>query len=414
MLASSLKSRFRNQQGVSLIVVMSLTMMLLALAAGAIKLVISFMKTTSQVEQANVAYLAAEGGVEMALYDLSAYKDGYQTDSNQDVCGPAVNSSATVNFSATCNATNDYRFANFSGKDFSNAYKLSLGRGFWRLFSRTLPSQAGGDYIIPNPYFIGNKDGILSSAEKGILAKSQSFGVSLLKDKGDISAVDIPIHDRFDWVKAGVVQNLLLDPGAIWNPNYNSTDADEALLTWTLSAIDSAGEEHTLQGVVNEADFDDSCGDGRDPTCFLLDLNNDSPSPDAFASDPLVGEDINRNLPSSGTSAATDYNRVSGVKETFQWSTPAGFINDLNNSLDNAGILDWGDAWLSVSLIGTLSETSGVASNTLSYRFMSDQQWADEFTYIVSEGFSGTIKQTIETRFRRGSAIPIFSYVIFQ
>ncbi|MDD3066999.1 MAG: hypothetical protein PHO48_04195 [Candidatus Gracilibacteria bacterium] len=410
MLVSSLKSRFRNQQGVSLIVVMSLTMMLLALAAGATKLVVSFMKTTSQVEQANVAYLAAEGGVEMALYDLAAYKDGYQTDYNQDVCGAGINFTTTSNFTGVCSAANDYRFANFSGKDFSNFHALSLGRGFWRLFSRTLPSQAGGDYIMPNPYFVGNKDGILTSDERGTLTKSQSFGVSLLTDGGDLTASEI--HNRFTWVQNGVAQNILFDPGANWHPSNGESDA-EALMTWTLSAIDSAGEEHTLQGVVNEGDFTDACGDGRN-TCFLLDLNNDSPSPDAFDSNPLVGEDINRNLLSSETSYENDYNRVSGVKEIFQWSTPAGFIDDLNNSLDNSGILDWGDAWLSVSLIGTLSETSGVASNSLSYKFTSDQQWADEYTYIVSEGFSGGIKQTIETRFRRGSAIPIFSYVIFQ
>ncbi|MDD5179176.1 MAG: hypothetical protein PHY86_02825, partial [Candidatus Gracilibacteria bacterium] len=256
----------------------------------------------------------------------------------------------------------------------------------------------------------GNKDGILTSDERGTLTKSQSFGVSLLTDGGDLTASEI--HNRFTWVQNGVAQNILFDPGANWHPSNGESDA-EALMTWTLSAIDSAGEEHTLQGVVNEGDFTDACGDGRN-TCFLLDLNNDSPSPDAFDSNPLVGEDINRNLLSSETSYENDYNRVSGVKEIFQWSTPAGFIDDLNNSLDNSGILDWGDAWLSVSLIGTLSETSGVASNSLSYKFTSDQQWADEYTYIVSEGFSGGIKQTIETRFRRGSAIPIFSYVIFQ
>jgi hypothetical protein len=410
MFSASLKSRFQNQQGVSLIIVMSLTLMLLALAAGAIKLVITFMKTTSQVEQANGAYLAAEGGVEMALYDLSAYKDGYQTDSNQEVCGSAVDFRANTNFHGTCSADNDYRFVNFSGKDSSGIYDLSKGRGFWRLFSRTLLSQGGVDYIIPNPYFVGDKNGLLAENERGILAKSRSFGVSLMRDGGDLTAGSVA--DRFSWVDDGISQKLILDPGDDWNPSQGLGD-EEILLTWTLSAIDSDREEHTLQGVVNEGDFTEDCGDGRN-VCFILDLNNDFVSPDTFSSHPLVGEDINRNLPSAETSGATDFNRVSGVKETYQWSTPAGFIRDLGDSLTDAGVPDWNDAWLSVSLIGTLSETSGVASNHLGYKFTSQQQWADEFTYIVSEGFSGMIKQTIETRFRRGAAIPIFSYVIFQ
>lgn len=404
------KSRLGNQQGVSLIIVMTLTMLLLALAAGAVKLVLTFMRTTSQVQEANAAYFAAEGGVEMALYDLSAYKDGYQTDPNQSVCGAAVNFTATTNFNGTCSATNNYRFANFARNDFSNFHALSLGRGFWRLFSRTLPSQSGGEYVIPNPYFVGDKNGILSASERGNLTKSQSFGVSLLKDNGDLTATEI--HNRFTPVADGVAQALLLDSGPDWNPSDGASD-EEALLTWTLSAIDANGEEHTLQGVVNEADFNDNCGDSRN-TCFILNLNDDSPSPDAFDSNPLVGEDINRNLPSSQLSHTGDYNRVSGVREEYQWSTPAGFITDLNDSLNSAVIPDWGDAWLSVSLIGTLSETSGVPSNSFNYEFTSDQQWSDEYTYIVSEGFAGTIKQTIETRFRRGAAIPIFSYVIFQ
>ena len=74
----------------------------------------------------------------------------------------------------------------------------------------------------------------------------------------------------------------------------------------------------------------------------------------------------------------------------------------------------WHDARLSINLIGTLAETSGVTSNSLRYKVVSDEEISDEYTYIVSEGFAGTVKQTIEMRFRRQATIPIFSYAIFQ
>ncbi|MFH1375365.1 MAG: hypothetical protein ABIH35_01705 [Patescibacteria group bacterium] len=407
-------SSLRDTRGVSLLIVIGLTAMILMLATGAVRLVVAFMQTAHQVERANVAYEAAEAGIELALYDLVAYRDGYEVDPNQSVCGNSTSVTRTSNFAANCNSANKYRFINFTGQD-TGTLDLSEGRGFWRLFARTLQSRAGvaDDYVIPNPYFAGNKDGELLAAEWGELTKAQPISLSLLTDSGDITEPEPAV--RFSYLDPAVPKSIVFDPGIDWNPNQGASGSEE-LMTWTFSAIDGNGEEYTLQGVVRESDFVADCGDGRNE-CFLFDIgDNGIPVPNTPNGDVFAGEDINKNLGSAFTSNPGDshFNRVSGVAEGFRYATPYGFIEDLNNAMGGALNEQWHDARMTINLIGTLAETSNVASNSLDYKLVSDEVWADEYTYIISEGFAGLIKQTIETRFLRESTIPIFSYVIFQ
>jgi len=402
------RSAVRDTRGVSLLATFGLTIVLVVLATGAAKLVMGFIKTTKQVESANVAYLAAEGGIEMALYDLSAYKDGYQTDANKTVCGDAVDPSQTTNFSDICSDADPYRFVDFAGTN------LSDGVGFWRLFSRTLA--VGTQYYVPNPYFAGDKDGGFEAGEWGTITKGSPFTISLLIDKNpdqsDPDARFLYLSDQVDDEK-----KIIIAADTTWDPS-NGASSSEEVLTWTFSAIDGNGEEHTLQGVVWEDDFlNQDCNEDTvvdaDEYCFIFDLSDDwGHSPDNPDGDVYAGEDINRNLSSTPYAG---FNRVADVSETFRYATPFEFIEDLNTAMNEVVTADqWTSARLTINLISTLSETSGLASNSLSYKLDSEEQWADEYTYIVSEGFSGNVKQTIETRFRRESAIPIFSYVIFQ
>ena len=220
--------------------------------------------------------------------------------------------------------------------------------------------------------------------------------------------------DRFEFLSDSVEKKIIFDPGESWDPAANGTSSDE-LFTWTFSAIDGVGVEHTLQGVAWESDFVEECGDGRSD-CFIFDLNDSSShNPAAPNGDVYAGEDINRNLNNGRDSIGASFNRVSSISETFRYATPQEFFEDLADAMseidpDN----QWTSARLTINLIATLSETSGVPSSALQFKIQSDELWADEYTYIVSEGFAGNVKQTIETRFRRESVIPIFSYVIFQ
>lgn len=396
------KALSRDTRGVSLIVVMGLMFVLLLLMGVVIKLVVSFMKTTKQSEEANAAYFAAEAGVETALYDLAAYQDGYETDPNKNICGNDVDLSLVTNFTEQCSDSNNYRFVNFTNEG------LSKGRGFWRLFSQTLKSYGSISYEIPNPYFFGDKNGQLESLnddgenEWGLLTKSQPVSFSLLIDGGDLTETDPAV--RFSYFSNGADKKVIFDPG-VWDTSANSSSDDQELLVWTLSAIDDSGEEYTLQGVVWESDFIDDCSnfDGAGTDCFVLDLDDKTATIDA-----LVGEDINDNL---NITSGTRFNRVSGITEEFSYATPADFIEKMEDKMVNVGVHSMR---LTVSLIATLAETSDVESNVLHYKLISKEPWADEYTYIIAEGFSGRVKQTIETRFRKGATIPIFSYVIFQ
>lgn len=423
---SKLRRLLLDQRGASIIVVLGLVFVISLLSISLAKSIVTFMRTTYQVEQANAAYFSAEGGVEMALYDLLAYKDGYETTkvavAAQAVCNNVINTSATGSFDQECKDENPYRFVNFS-----DAINLSGARGFWRIFARTIADKGGADYPIPNPYFIGNKDGELETDEWGRLNRARSLSLSLLTDNNPYNASGLLETDpskRYNLrVQSGIGKKLIfmVDPKEVnnWDSSFNSTSDKEEILTWTLSALDTSGDEYALQGVVWESDFElrDCDGNGTTDRCFVLDFlpTNSAITIDNSDGHVLAGEDINLNL--THDSQGIKPNRVSGVSEDFRFATPRSFIEDLNRTgeLGKTNGKDlWQSARLTVNLIASLSNTSGVASNSLRYKLVSNEQWADEFTYIVSQGFAGKVKQTIETSFRRSTTLPVFTYAIFQ
>jgi len=409
-----------DTRGVTLVVVMGLMCVLLLLAVSAISVVTSFVKSTHQVERANTSYFVAEGGVELALYDLAAYKSGYETSKKTEaefkVCGDVDDKTLdrTEDFIMKCDDDHQYRFTNFTTEDY-----LSGARGFWRIFSRTL-LDSDNKHIIPNPYFRGDKDGNLTEEEWGLLTKGYALSLSLLIDD---NSTQVDPADRFKYFLDGADKKIIFNPGVGWDPDEGVDDKEE-LMTWTLSAIDGNGVERALQGIIWESDFTDNCdGSGPGGDCFILDFSKmrADVAPDVFSGSAFAGEDINKNIKNGGVCPGNDdcsgdgrLNRVSGVQENFNFNTISEFIEDLNDSMSEATNNQWRDAQFTIGLISTLSETSGITSNSLRYKLVSDDQWADEYTYIIAEGFTGTVKQTIETSFRRGSTIPIFSYVIFQ
>ncbi len=429
----------QNTRGASLIIALGLVFVLTILAAGVANLVGVFTLTTGQAERANIAYFAAEAGVEQALYDLIAYKDGYIANPNDSICGPAPETvdlfDLALSYDSPCQGTDVYRLAEFSDA----AISAEERRGFWQIFHRALPDQAaaGNPYTIPNPFFTTNdnpaenKDGILQMSEWGRLTKSHPLSLSLLIDNGDATETDPA--DRFTYLpfdtttkkvvffadpaESGTLDWSTHDPSDSVQPN-SRTWSQEDVFSWTLSAVDGNSEEYTLQGVVWESDFAecDEAGEyaiGGDYDCFILDLAEANVLP-GLLGDPLLGEDINKNL-AAATAVANSFNRVAAIAEDHSRATIPNYIEEMNDRLNGLDEdIRWRDVRLTINLIGTLSETSGLPSDSLRYKVVSAAPLADEYVYIVSEGFAGTVKQTIETRFRRQATIPIFQYVIVQ
>lgn len=413
--SSRLLARLRDTRGISLMVTLGLTIMLILLASGVTKLVLGFMKTTKQVEQANVAFAAAEGGVELALYDLSNYGDGYEysqsSDAGYNVCGDDSDFDITrkTNFSDTCRDGFEYRFVNFTDSSPSNS-DLSGGIAFWRPWARTLESNT--KYHIPNPYFADNRDGVADDNEWGELTKTNPIRLSLLID--DNPSEDDDPSSRYDWITPNVDARIIFNPGDDWNTS-NGVNDQEKLLSWTFSALSNTGTEYTLQGVVWETDFVDVCDDGTQSTdCFEFNFSTSTVTIDTDG-DVYAGQDINQNMTYHNQSSG--FNRVSSQVEPsgFYYATPQEFLQELENAMSKDTDHQWVNAELVFDMLATLSETSrDNESNSLAFKLESDEQWADEYTRIIAEGFSGNVKQSIETSFRPSKALPIFSYVIFQ
>jgi len=76
-----MKEPFKNHRGTSLPIVIGLVL-LLALASAAINtLIIKNLQSVQKIEASNRAYMAAEAGIEDALYELSGHSAGYETPS---------------------------------------------------------------------------------------------------------------------------------------------------------------------------------------------------------------------------------------------------------------------------------------------------------------------------------------------
>ena len=438
----------RDTRGISLIVAMGLMVLLLLIAVGAGKLVQAFMQSSQQALEGNGAYYAAEGGTEMALYDMTAYGEGYQTSGNPTtgiVCGRNTDITAqqTVSnpvalgaapFNQVCTNAAPFRFVNFTDNGGYGA------RGYWQIISRALPVQsptpADHTYQLPDPYLNGSSDGVLDPSKWGTLVKNRLLNMSLLTNTNPSALTP---SAQYTPINKNTKVTFFVDPAeaAHWKPTaYRSaslmdvtrSDGQDDVLTWTLSAVDTTGRNYTLQGVVWESDFQKCTADGamsgttntdgsvlnaNEYVCFTLDLSNTTASALGIQGDPQVGEDINRNLPSSVVAPAPGYyDRVAALKQTYTYNWAGNFLQALQDSYTTAN--PWVDARLTVALVSSLSETSGLTSNTLRYKIMSTASVPDEYTYIVSEGYAGPVKQTIQTKFQKSATIPIFSYAIFQ
>lgn len=403
-LASPKKSlqALKTNQGIALITVLGLLFFIITLAVLSVQAILTLGRDVERVERANSAYFAAEAGVELALYDLAAYRDGYQTDKNENakICGDTIDLLQQENFTATCNEANPYRFVNFTSSELSGA------RAFWQIFARSPQDLDSGEYVLPNPLFIGDKDGKLTSAEAAQLSKNKPLQLSLLLDENPLA--DYP-NERYYWLQSAAEPKITFTLAASFDPDYNG-NSNDPLIIWTLSAINLNGEEFTLQGIIAEADFEKS----ENEYTFIFDLSDTSALVNSSTGHPLIGEDINNNLTAS--TLVDGFNRIAGQVENFPAALSNDFLRELEIALENTTdpTQQWSSAELSLSLIATLAETSDIPSNVLHYAISSETELADPLNYIVAEGFARNIKKSLVTQFQRAATLPIFSYAVFQ
>jgi len=97
-----------DNRGVSLAMTIGLLMLLVTLTATINELVVRALRASHQIEAADKAYLAAEAGVEDALYELSIHNAGYETAGLDD---PTVRND---NFDNTLKWNNEWQI---SGRD---------------------------------------------------------------------------------------------------------------------------------------------------------------------------------------------------------------------------------------------------------------------------------------------------------
>ena len=69
----------KNIKGVSLPIIIGLILLLFIVSVAVNELIVKNLKAMQRVEASNRAYLAAEAGLEDALYELTPHSAGYET-----------------------------------------------------------------------------------------------------------------------------------------------------------------------------------------------------------------------------------------------------------------------------------------------------------------------------------------------
>ena len=429
---SAVASRVRDTSGISIFVALSIALVLTLIGAGVLSSVLGFQRTTIDIRQANAAYFAAEGGVELALLTLKKNNAGFTyTDGDTSCTGAAVPGTA----SGTC--TDD---ALFRLVDFSDTEKAlhSGSESFWRIYTRspwfTSPPFSNNSFIndeptsvSPNPFFIGNRDAALNFAEDEYgtisLFKQLVLPLSTEAPNGEYNFIDI------DSLSLGGVflffpsQYGFDDSSASQLLPFGRAADDEDLMLWTLSGV-SENEGYTVQGVIRESDFSENAcdlqngdnpldftADDEEEHCFFFDFSAVGSEGGAFA-----GEDISRTVVDA---TINGQNRLAGgITETFRMAGPGDFFDKLSTGSTTPDAATVQNPRLTLELVNRLDDTSDVSTQSIGYVVIyqspEEQPSASDFDYIVSEGFSGRVKQTLEVTFDRGKTLSIFSKVLTQ
>ena len=81
---------FKNRNGASLFMAMGMAGLVLLIGMGTATMMMNAMNVTTKIEGGNQAYFAAEGALELALFDVANHGSGYEVDPGDIVTGKQI------------------------------------------------------------------------------------------------------------------------------------------------------------------------------------------------------------------------------------------------------------------------------------------------------------------------------------
>jgi len=364
----------KSKKGVSLPLVTGLVALLMISSAAVNELIIRTIQSVRRIEASNRAYLAAEGGIEDALYELAPHFAGYQTPDLDD-----SNNVRNSDFGGRVEWVNQWQIeshsdlAEWSGSFFPNQ-KLILS-----LFNDTNPPSVATNAINRNPANI----------------------TTLKQLSGDFSITfTIPEASNF------ITDQLMIDNDEDYAINGVNEDPESGR-SGCADNIDCDGD-----GKINE--------DGEEDPVILWKLTDGSVRSLTPYKGCLVinsGEEkseiCEKDFNNSSLHSVTLNQRTIGKNEDGQPETIEQFIS----SVDTAS-----DAKLQFEflIIAPLEHVDTIEQKKIQIPFLeytvssSSTDIPYPFFRIKSDGYYGTFKQSITTTVTPKTTVPLFDFTIIQ
>ncbi len=229
-----------SQEGASLVIALGVTTLLVIMALGVNKALISSLRGAGKIEGASAAYFTAEAGLEEALYDIAVHDSGYEVD-------PLIHGT--------------YSEVNFD---------QNASRAAWKIKSLPAANPPGSNiYIIPEP-----GEGNASNKDYNIINLSNPLSLSLFVDialpgslASNLQKVTPNTFDLYLQIPDGFrndLANLEVDndgdglfeeddlPYTVDNDGDSLIDEDpinDAVVNWSVTGVDSSGGQLILRPV---------------------------------------------------------------------------------------------------------------------------------------------------------------------
>ncbi len=389
-----------SRRGVSLPLVTGLVALLMVSSAAANELVIRNMQSVQRIEASNRAYLAAEAGIEDALYELSPHFAGYQT---QPFGDSDVRSNIFDESGDACDAGD--------GGDWCNEWVIESrsGQNNWegKFFPKQkLIIQLYNDNNNSNEGFNAINDGPFSANEIQALNNLGVFKITFRMPDDVIENGKLFIDNDQDGL-------LNEDPEGAPNPINCFIDEDTGAL--------ANPEDHDCDGLVNEDSRYDpvilwKLTDGGDksliPIKGCMEINDNpgtQPCEDDFGptSSPLYNE---------GAYAVLINQNTDGVNEKGEIESTNNFISRATDFVTGSPNAKIQFEFLIIAPMEHIQGITRVEIPYFEYDVYSSNSTDIPYPYfsIKSDGYYRQFKQSITSTVTPKTTTPLFDFTIIQ
>lgn len=374
-----LKQILKSNKGVSLPLVTGLVAFLMISAVAVNELIIRNMQSVRRIEASNRAYLAAEAGVEDALYELSSHFAGYKTPSLTD---PSVR---TTDFGGNVKWENNWEIESHSGQ---NTWGTQLNPD---QPLKLYPNQKLRTYLFND----------INYATANINAINQGNAVIETLNVSDFSII-FTIPDVANII--GIDPVLQIDND---EDNYLNEDAEGANITGCGGP--QAVEDEDCDGLVNEDSDEDPVilwkltdGAGRSlipyKGCLISEIEPEHS--EICEKDFNIASNYSVELDETATGQNQDGNPETIGDFIFSTSTDA----KLHFEFLIIAPMDHFTANKKISIPYLEYEVSSTVTDQIPYPY---------FT-IKSDGYYGNYKQSITSTLTPKTTVPLFDFTIIQ